>query len=130
MAGCGVVFAGVAAIAAQLAESSRTAIGMACAVVAATYALRAVGDVETSLSWLTWLSPQGWANHVQPYGQNNLRSSACSSSPAVATLAVAVLAAGAPRPGPWPVPGPARPGDQPPAVHPGGPGRPAAARHR
>lgn len=72
MAGCGVAFAGVAAIAAQLAESSRTAVGMACAAVGATYALRAVGDVNTSLHWLTWLSPQGWAGHVQAYGENNL----------------------------------------------------------
>ena len=81
MAGCGLVFAGVAAIAAQLAESSRTATGIACAVLAAGYGLRAVGDVESSLSWLTWLSPQGWANHVQPFGENNLRCSACSSRP-------------------------------------------------
>ncbi len=72
MAGCGVVFAGVAAITAQLAESSRTAVALACAAVAVGYALRAVGDVDTSLSWLTWLSPQGWAGHVQPYGENNL----------------------------------------------------------
>jgi ABC-2 type transport system permease protein len=71
MAGCGLVFAGVAAVAAQLAESSRTAIGIACSVLAGTYALRAIGDVQSSLSALTWLSPQGWANHVQPYGGNN-----------------------------------------------------------
>jgi ABC-2 type transport system permease protein len=71
MAGCGLVFAGVAAIAAQLAESSRTAVGIACAALAATYGLRAIGDVQPSLSWLTWLSPQGWANHVQPFGANN-----------------------------------------------------------
>ncbi len=71
MAGCGLVFAGVAAVAAQLAESSRTAIGIACSVLAGTFALRAIGDVQGSLSALTWLSPQGWANHVQPYGGNN-----------------------------------------------------------
>lgn len=70
MAGCGLVFAGVAAVAAQLAESSRTAVGIACSVLAAGYGLRAVGDVSASLSWLTWLSPQGWANAVQPYGAN------------------------------------------------------------
>lgn len=72
LAGCGVAFAGVAAVAAQLAESARTAIGLACATVAVTYALRAVGDTDTSLSWLTWLSPQGWAAHVQAFGANNL----------------------------------------------------------
>jgi ABC-2 type transport system permease protein len=72
MAGCGVAFAGVAAVTAQLAESSRTAVGLACAAVGVTYSLRAVGDTNSSLSWLTWLSPQGWAGHIQAYGENNL----------------------------------------------------------
>lgn len=71
MAGCGFVFAGVAAISAQLAESSRTAVGIACGALAGTYALRAIGDVQGSLSWLTWLSPQGWANHIGSFGENN-----------------------------------------------------------
>ncbi len=71
MAGCGLVFAGVAAITAQLAESSRTATGIACAVLAGGYALRAIGDVTPSLRALTWLSPQGWAGHVEPYAGNN-----------------------------------------------------------
>ena len=72
MAGCGLVFAGVAAIAAQLAESARTAVGIAAAALAVGYGLRAVGDVSDSLHWLTWLSPQGWANHVEPYSADNL----------------------------------------------------------
>lgn len=72
MAGCGVVFAGVAAVAAQLAESARTATALACTAVATGYALRAVGDTNSALSWLTWLSPQGWANHVQPFVTNQL----------------------------------------------------------
>jgi len=72
MAGCGLVFAGVAAITAQLAENSRTAIGIACAVLAGCYGLRAIGDVQNSLGWLTWLSPQGWASHISPFSQDNL----------------------------------------------------------
>jgi len=72
MAGCGLVFAGVAAIAAQVAENSRTAIGISCAVVAGCYGLRAIGDVQDSLGWLTWLSPQGWASHVSPFSEDNL----------------------------------------------------------
>jgi len=90
MAGCGVVFAGVAAIAAQLAESARTAVGIACAAVGVTYALRAVGDVNASLSWLTWISPQGWANHVQPFGENNLWILALFVLACLVTLTVAV----------------------------------------
>ena len=83
MAGCGLVFAGVAAITAQLAENSRTAIGIASAVLAGCYGLRAIGDVQPSLAWLTWLSPQGWANHVSPFSENKL-----------AVLALFVIAAG------------------------------------
>lgn len=90
LAGCGVVFAGVAAIAAQLAESTRTATGLACAAVAVTYALRAVGDVDGSLSWLTWLSPQGWAGHVQAYGANELWVLALFVALGAAALAVAI----------------------------------------
>src|SRR4029077_5218391 len=66
MAGCGLVFAAVAAITAQLAESSRTAIGIACAVLATPYALRAIGDVQGALSWLPWMTPQACAQPVQP----------------------------------------------------------------
>ncbi|HEY5879367.1 MAG TPA: ABC transporter permease, partial [Nakamurella sp.] len=90
LAGCGVVFAGVAAVTAQIAESSRTATGLACTAVAVTYALRAVGDVDSSLSWLTWLSPQGWANHVQPFGENNLWILGLFVLAGLAGLAVAV----------------------------------------
>ncbi len=90
MAGCGVAFAGVAAVTAQLAESSRTAVGLACAAVAVTYALRAVGDVNSSLSALTWLSPQGWAGHVRAYGENNLWVLGLFVALGAVTLAVAL----------------------------------------
>jgi ABC-2 type transport system permease protein len=89
MAGCGLVFAGIAAIAAQLAESSRTALGISCAVLAGTYALRAVGDVQSSLQWFTWLSPQGWATHVAPFGDNNVAVLALFVLTAVAAVLVA-----------------------------------------
>ncbi len=89
MAGCGLVFAGVAAVAAQLAESARTAVGISCSVVAVTYALRAVGDVQSQLSWLTWLSPQGWAGHARPYGENNVAVLGLFLLATAAALAVA-----------------------------------------
>ncbi len=71
LAGCGLTFAGVGAVAAQIAETSRTAVGLASSVLAVTFALRAIGDVQPGLHWLTWLSPQGWAAHVEPFGANN-----------------------------------------------------------
>jgi ABC-2 type transport system permease protein len=61
----GMMFAAVAAVAAQLTESARAANGIASAVLGASYLLRAVGD--SGPTGLTWLSPIGWALHVRPY---------------------------------------------------------------
>lgn len=61
----GLVFAAVAAVAAQLTESARTATAIAAAVLGAAYLLRAVGD--TGPTWLSWLSPLGWAMRMRPF---------------------------------------------------------------
>ncbi|MER5338361.1 ABC transporter permease [Micromonospora sp. NPDC002717] len=61
----GMLFAAVAGAAAQLTESARAATGIASAVLGGTYLLRAVGD--TGPTWLSWLSPTGWALHLRPY---------------------------------------------------------------
>ncbi len=63
MAGSGLVFTAVAAVAAQLTESARAARGLAFVVVGVTFLLRAVGDSASATGprWLTWLSPMGWA---------------------------------------------------------------------
>ena len=61
------MFAGVAAVSAQLTESARTARGMAITVLGLAYLLRAVGDPAPALSWLSWVSPLGWIERVQPY---------------------------------------------------------------
>jgi ABC-2 type transport system permease protein len=63
----GLVFAGVAAVSAQLTEYARPANGMAMAALGAAFLLRAVGDTSTALSWLSWLSPIGWAERLQPF---------------------------------------------------------------
>lgn len=67
-AATGLVFAAVAAVTAQLTESGRTANGLALAALGAAYLLRAAGDAGSGASWLTWLSPIGWAEQVRPYG--------------------------------------------------------------
>jgi ABC-2 type transport system permease protein len=63
----GMVFAGVAAITVQVIEYARPANGMAFAALGAAFLLRAVGDSATELSWLSWLSPIGWAERFQPF---------------------------------------------------------------
>lgn len=65
LAGSGLVFAGVAAVAAQLSTGARTARGVAFAVLAVTFALRAVGDAGSGR--LSWLAPQGWSLQLRPY---------------------------------------------------------------
>ncbi|WP_106181440.1 ABC transporter permease [Prauserella shujinwangii] len=63
----GFVFIGIAAIAVQLAEYSRTANGIASAVLGAAFIVRAVGDASADGSWLSWLSPIGWATRVRAF---------------------------------------------------------------
>jgi ABC-2 type transport system permease protein len=63
----GLVFAGVGAVTAQLTEYSRPANGLAFAVLGVAFLLRAVGDSSAQLSWLSWLSPIGWAERFQPF---------------------------------------------------------------
>ncbi|MFE3055519.1 ABC transporter permease [Nocardia sp. NPDC059239] len=70
LAGSGIVFASVAAIAAQLSAGARVARGIAFAVLGVTYTLRAVGDVRAAAgptSPLTWLAPQGWSLQVRAF---------------------------------------------------------------
>lgn len=65
VAGVGLVFAGVAAITAQISEYGRGASGLAGAVLGLAYALRAIGDVGPG--WLSWLSPIGWAQRTDAF---------------------------------------------------------------
>lgn len=64
---CGLVFVGVAAVTAQLTEYSRTANGIASAVLGAAFLLRAVGDSTSGASWLSWLSPIGWTTQIRAF---------------------------------------------------------------
>ena len=58
----GLVFAGLATVAAQLAEHARSATGMAMAALASAYLVRGIGDVmDPTGSWLSWASPFAWA---------------------------------------------------------------------
>jgi polyether ionophore transport system permease protein len=65
LAGSGLVFSAVAAVAAQLSPSARFARGAAFAALAAAFTLRAIGDAGDGK--LSWLSPLGWSLQVRPY---------------------------------------------------------------
>jgi ABC-2 type transport system permease protein len=92
---CGLAFAAVAALAAQLTSGARTARGIAVGALGAGYLLRAVGDAsgEGGVSWLTWLSPLGWTELVRPYTADRWQVLALPLAlTAAATAAAYVLA--------------------------------------
>lgn len=68
VAGVGLVALGVAALVGQLTTTSRAANALASAVVGVLYLLRMVGDLGNGA--LTWASPIGWAEEMQPWGEN------------------------------------------------------------
>jgi len=63
---CGLLFAAIALIWVQVFEYSRAATGASLAVVAVAFALRAIGDVRDS--WLSMVSPLGWVQAVNAFG--------------------------------------------------------------
>ncbi|MFJ3173085.1 ABC transporter permease [Streptomyces roseus] len=65
----GMLFAALAAIAAQLTESARLAKGLTGALLGAAFVLRAAGDAGSAggASALTWASPLGWLEHVRAF---------------------------------------------------------------
>ena len=81
VAAVGLVFAGIAAVTAQLTENARTASSSAGLVLALAYVLRAIGDVSNPT--LSWTSPIGWAQATEIYHADNW-----------APLAIALVAAG------------------------------------
>lgn len=70
----GLVFSGVAAVAAQVTQSSRTANGIGMAALGLSFVVRiaadAGDDAATSAPWFAWLSPLGWTQQVRPFAGN------------------------------------------------------------
>jgi polyether ionophore transport system permease protein len=62
------VFAGVGAVASQLAPTKRAAIGLATGVLVIAFALRTVAAISSAgLDWLRWTTPLGWAEELRPF---------------------------------------------------------------
>lgn len=68
MAGVGLVFTGVAAVAAQVAGSARQALGIGLAVILVAYLVRGYGALDET--WWTWASPFGWQDELRPFGED------------------------------------------------------------
>jgi hypothetical protein len=61
----GLVFAGIATVAAQVTENTRVVYGICGAVLGTAFVLRAAGDIGDGT--LSWFSPIGWAQKTQPF---------------------------------------------------------------
>ena len=65
---CGLVFAGVATVTAQLTEHARSASSLAMSVVGVAYLLRAIGDAaQPGGSVVSWFSPLAWGQQTRPF---------------------------------------------------------------
>ncbi|GAB3308893.1 ABC transporter permease [Epidermidibacterium keratini] len=88
-AAAGIFFACLAALTAQLAASTRAALGLACAVLGVSFILRGISD-SSDIAWPKWLSPIGWAQLVEPYGDRRWWVIALQIVAALALLGAAV----------------------------------------
>jgi len=68
VAGIGLVGVGVGAVAGQVSSTSRGANSLGSTVIIVLYVLRMIGDMGNGA--LSWLSPIGWGQQMQPYGGN------------------------------------------------------------
>jgi ABC-2 type transport system permease protein len=66
--GAGLFGLGVGAVAGQVTSTSRGANTLGSVVVVGFYVVRMVGDLGNGA--LTWVSPIGWAQQVEPWGAN------------------------------------------------------------
>lgn len=62
----GLFFTAATLVAAQITESSRAAAGSIGALLGASFAVRAAGDINGG-DGIIWLSPLGWAEETRPY---------------------------------------------------------------
>ncbi len=68
MAMISLVFGGIALVTAQVVEHSRSATGLAALSIGAAVVIRGAGDVlQEGGSWLSWLSPIGWAQQTRVF---------------------------------------------------------------
>jgi len=64
----GLIFAGVAAISAQLSSNARSTLGLAFTVLLAAYIIRVIGDLRNET--LSWFSPLSWVLRTEVYVNN------------------------------------------------------------
>jgi polyether ionophore transport system permease protein len=61
------VYAGVGALASEVAPTRRAALEAAGAVVVLSLLLRVIADTASGAGWLRWATPLGWAEELRPF---------------------------------------------------------------
>jgi ABC-2 type transport system permease protein len=61
------VFAGIGALAGQVAPARRVALELGGAALALAFLLRVVADTSARLGWLRWTTPLGWAEELRAF---------------------------------------------------------------
>jgi ABC-2 type transport system permease protein len=84
------VFAGVGALASQLASTPRVALELATGFLAACFLLRVVADIGRGTGWLRWATPFGWSEELRAFADPR---PAVLLLPALATVTLAAAAA-------------------------------------
>lgn len=98
LASVGITFAGVTALAAQLMPTPRGVTGLGAALVGVAYVARGIGDAlgtatdltHVSPSWISELSPIGWAQRSRPFSESDLLPLLVPVALGVLTAAIAV----------------------------------------
>jgi len=88
LGGAGLFFAGVAAVAMQVNQSTGGAYGLVGAVLGGSFILRAAGDVGDGTH--SWLSPIGWTQAMRPYADERWWPLLGLTAMAIALTAVGV----------------------------------------
>jgi ABC-2 type transport system permease protein len=89
LASLGLVSLGVGAVVSQLAATRRLALELGAGALGVAFVMRVIADTASSLDWMRWLTPLGWAEEIRPFA---------GSRPAVLLLllgAAALMTAGA-----------------------------------
>ncbi len=66
-----VIFAAVAALCSQLAQTRRLATGLSVGTFAIAFVIRMIGDANPSSHWALWATPLGWVELMQPLTTND-----------------------------------------------------------
>ncbi len=80
----GAMFAGIAAVAAQIGSDARSATSIAVTTLGVAFVARGYIDASDAPAWTIWLTPLGWTQEVRPAAGNTWW-------PLLACLALAVV---------------------------------------